>query len=86
MVRNEILMLNVNKSCGPDELHPQIFTELVDVVAKPLAPLLDKTINEECIPHDWEMAYVSRIFKKGAGNKAENYRAISLTSIVWESM
>ena len=82
MVWNEILILNVNKSCGPDELHPQILIELVDLVAKPLAPLLDKTINEECIPQDWNMAYVSTIFKKGAGIKAENYRAISLTSIV----
>ena len=24
MVRNKILKLNVNKSCGPDEMHPQI--------------------------------------------------------------
>ena len=24
MVRNKTLKLNVNKSCGPDEIHPQI--------------------------------------------------------------
>ena len=57
MVRNEILILNVNKSCRPDELHPQILIELVDLVAKPLAPLLDKTINEECIPQDWKIRF-----------------------------
>ena len=33
MVRNKILKLNVNKSCGPDEMHPQILTELVDLVS-----------------------------------------------------
>ena len=42
MVRNEILKLNVNKSCGPDEMYPQILIELVDLVSKPLALLLSK--------------------------------------------
>ena len=76
MVRNEILKLNVNKSCGPDEIHSQILIELVDVVSKPLALLLNKTRDEGCIPQDWKMAYVSLIFKKRARNKEENYRPI----------
>ena len=59
MVRNEILKLNVNKSCGPYEKHPQILRELVDLVSKPLALLLNKTMDEGCIPQDWKMAYVS---------------------------
>ena len=42
MVRNEILKLNVNKSCGPEEIHLQILIELVDLVSKPLALLLKK--------------------------------------------
>ena len=86
MVRNETLKLNVNKSCGPDEIHPQILIELVDLVSKPLALLLNKTMDEGCIPQDWKMVYVSPIFKKGARNKAENYRPISLTSIMCKLM
>ena len=39
-VRNKILKLNVNKSCGPDEIYPQILIELIDLVSKPLALLL----------------------------------------------
>ena len=70
MVRNEISKLNVNKSCRPDEIHPQILIELVDLVSKPLAVLLNKTMDEGCIPQDWKMAYVSPIFRKGAINKA----------------
>ena len=86
MVRNEILKLNVHKSCGPDEMHPHILIELVDLVSKPLALLLNKTMNEGCILQDWKMAYDSPIFKKGARNKAVNYRSISLTSIVFKLM
>ena len=86
MVRNETLKLNVNKSCGPDEIHPQILIELVDHVSKRLALLLNKTMDEGCIPQDWKMAYVLPIFKKGVRNKAENYRPIRLTSIVCKLM
>ena len=50
---------------------------LVDLVSKPLAIFLNKTMDEGCIPQDWKMAYVSPIFKKGP---------ISLTSTVCKSM
>ena len=66
IVRNETLKLIVNRSCGPDEIRLQILIEFVDVVCKPLAPLLNETMDEGCIPQDWKMAYVSPIFKKGA--------------------
>ena len=58
MVRNEILKLNVNKSCGPDKIHSQILIELLDLVSKPLALLLNKTMDGRCIPQDCKMAYV----------------------------
>ena len=86
MLWNEILKLNANKSCGPDEIHPQILIELVDLVSKRLVLLLNKTMDEGCIRQDWKMVYVSPVFKKGARNKAENYRPISLTSIVCKLM
>ena len=47
--RSEILKLNVNKSCGPDKIHPQILIELVDLVCELLALFLNKTMDEGCI-------------------------------------
>ena len=43
MVRKEILSLNINKSCGPDEITPLMLTKLVDFIASPLALLMNKT-------------------------------------------
>ena len=86
MVRKEINNLNVNKSCGPDEVHPRLLTELVNSISKPITLLLNKTIETGEIPDDWKRAIVSPIFKKGARNRAENYRPISLTSIVCKLM
>ena len=60
--------------------------ELVDLVSKPLALLLNKTMDKGCILQDWKIAYVSPMFKKGARNKAENYRPIGLTSVMCKLM
>ena len=86
MVKKELNNLNANKSCGPDEVHPRMLKELSDFIAAPLAILLNKTMKHHDIPADWKKAFVSPIFKKGARNKASNYRPISLTSIVCKIM
>ena len=74
MVHNEIINLSLNKSWGPDELHPRLLFELVDELSKPIAFLLNNTIRQGVIPRDWKRANVSPIYKKGARNIAENYR------------
>ena len=86
MVKMEINDLNVNKSCGPDEIHPRLLMELVDYILEPITLLLNKSMELGQIPKDWKQANVSPIFKKGARNKAVNYRPISLTSIVCKLM
>ena len=47
MVRNEILNLYVDKSCEHDEIHPQFLIEIVDLVFRPLALLLNKTMDAQ---------------------------------------
>ena len=64
MIRKKLLALNINKSVGPDELHPRILKELADYVSEPLAVLFNKTMEDGCIPQDWKIAYVSPIFIK----------------------
>ena len=54
MVGTKILKLNVNKPCAPDKIHSQILIELVDLVSKPLAVHLNRTMDEGCIPHELE--------------------------------
>ena len=72
MVKTELKKLNVNKSCGPDEIHPLILQELYDFIAPPLTLLFNKTLEQGKIPNDWKKANVSPIFKKGAKNNAES--------------
>ena len=86
MVEEEIKVMNVNKSCGPDEIHPKMLKELVGFISLPIAILLNRTMKEGVIPEDWKRAFVSAIYKKGSKSIAENYRPISLTSLVCKLM
>ena len=86
MIKKELINLNVNKSVGPDDIHPRLLKELAVHLAEPVALLFNKTITHGVIPQDWKEAYVSPIYKKGSRNHAENYRPISLTSILCKIM
>ena len=74
--------LNVNKSCGPDNLHPHLLQKTARTISVPLKLIFDKSLsNGEC-PDDWRTANVTPIFKKGERTEPNNYRPVSLTSQV----
>ena len=80
MVRLHLLKLNVSKSCGPDEIYPRMLRELADIIADPVAFLLNMILDSGTMPKDWKLAFVTPIYKKVSKNVAENNRPISLTS------
>ena len=86
-VRKEIKNLDKNKSPGPDGIHPRLLKELVDLVYKSIASIMNMSMTNGCLPGDWKTAHFTPIYKhKGDKNQAVNYRPISLTSIVCKMM
>ena len=84
-VKKAIFVMNVDTSGSPDDIHPRVLKELVDM-SNPIALLLNRTMDEGVIPYDWKKATVSPIYKKGSRSYASNYRPISLTSIICRMM
>ena len=83
LIQKKLCKLNVNKSPGPDNLHPGVVKELADVLVKPLHIIFNLSLRLGKIPTAWKTATVSVIYKlKGSKNVAEDYRPISLTSIM----
>ena len=73
--------LNINKSAGPDGLHPQVLKELAEVLRLPLSNIFNKTMEEGVIPTMRRAANISPIHRTGSKTNPANYRPISLTSV-----
>ena len=61
--------INVNKSLGPDNLHPKLLLELRNHLVKPLTKLYNLCIEQGIVPQDWKVANVVPLFKKGKRDK-----------------
>ena len=80
-IKQKLKNLNVNKSAGPDNIHPRILKEACDVLALPLKIIFENSFKQNKLPSDWITANISAIFKKGSKLEVNNYRPISLTCI-----
>ena len=82
MIKSRIHKLKSNSAPGPDKILPRVLQELEDIIVTPLCIIFRKSLAEGSIPSDWKMANVTPVFKKGAKSSVDNYRPISLTSII----
>ena len=78
--------LKVNKSPGPDLLHPRVLYEIRHELVGPLTCLFNKSMNLGVVPDEWKTSVVSVLHKKGKKDCVENYRPISLTCICCKLM
>ena len=85
-LKERLESLNPHKSPGPDGLHPQVLKELSNEISKPLAIIMQKSLDEHTPPQKWKDAHVSPIFKKGSKSSMTNYRPVSLTSVICKQM
>ena len=82
MVRVKLTKLNVNKSCGPDGIHPHVLQRTASAMCKPLQIIFQMSLDKGECPIDWKTANVTPIHKKGDRTDPSNYRPVSLTSQV----
>ena len=68
--------LRIDKSPGPDGLHPAMLKRLAVPLAKPLAKLCNMTFEKAAVPDHWKQARVCAIHKKGDTRLASNYTDI----------
>ena len=78
--------IDVNKASGPDNIPPRVLKECAMELALPLTIFFNFTLSRGNIPTDWKVANVVPIFKSGKNNMADNYRPISLTSVVVKTL
>ena len=75
-------MVKENKSPGVDRITPKLLKEIVNEISIPLANVFNISLKEGIVPSEWKEANVTPLFKKGSRSKTQNYRPVSLTSVL----
>ena len=56
--------LQIDKSPGPDQLHPRILYETRDVIAYPLFLIFNKSLQTGKLPGDWNLLRLQQYIRK----------------------
>ena len=78
--------IDIDKSPGPDGIAGIILKNYALNLAYPLSILFDISFSTGQLPSDWKLANVVPVHKKGDKSNVENYRPISLTSLIMKVM
>ena len=57
--------IKIDKSPGPDKIHPRILIEIADTIAIPLKIIFEQSLKDKEVPKSWKETQISAIFKKG---------------------
>ena len=82
MVAKKIEAMKDNKLPVVDGIPPKLLMETVEQISIPLARVFNLLLKEGVVPFEWKEANIKPLFKKGLKNKSENYRPVSLTSLI----
>ena len=85
-VKRKVKRLRSGSAAGPDGVGPQLLQKLIESLDRPLAAIMQKSLDSGVVPRDWRTANVTPIFKKGSRSAPGNYRPVSLTSVCCKVM
>ena len=81
MVAKKIKTMKDNKSPEVDGIPQKLQIETLEQVNIPLARVFNLSVKDSD-SFEWKEANIIPLFKKGSRNKSENYRPVSLTSMM----
>ena len=81
-IRNLLKAVKPRKAAGPDRIHGMVLKNCAFGLAYPLGKLFQVSYSSGIIPHEWKLANVVPVHKKGTKQDVSNYRPISLTCLI----
>ena len=74
--------MSKTKATGLDNISANLIRECADIISDPLYDLFKKSLMSGIFPGDWKCARVTPLFKQGESSDLNNYRPISVISVV----
>ena len=81
-IMDQLSILDTNKSYGDDNISPMFLKKSGDKLLKPLKILFNLSMSSSTFPKLWKIANVLPLYKKGPKDIMNNYRPVSLLSIL----
>ena len=81
-VERAIKALDNSKSPGADRIPVKILKDAINLVSKPLTLIYNASLERGIFPRIWKLARVTPIHKAGTKTDVNNYRPISVLSVV----
>eukprot|EP00061_Rhincodon_typus_P011377 g36331.t1 len=81
-VLEKLKRLKVDKSSGPDGLHPRVLKEIVEELVEALVVIFQESLESGRVLEDWKITNVTPLFRKRIRQKMGSYRLISLTLVI----
>ena len=74
--------LSPSKATGADEISVKVLKLVSPVLVQPMTRLINLSIMSGCFPTKWKLERVAPLFKYGAQDCRDNYRPVSVLSIL----
>ena len=81
-VLHELKSLRADKACGPDSIPAYLLKQGAEELCVSLSRLFQHSVASGSLPKDWTVANVVPVHKRGDRSDPNNYRPISLTSVL----
>ena len=85
-VENLLSKIQPHKAQGPDRIPNFVLKECSSSLAPGVTIIFQESLDSGVLPKDWTDANVSPIYKKGDRQTPENYRPVSLTSVLSKTL
>jgi len=85
-IHKKLPYLKLNKSPGPDSIHPRVLYEVRSKICSPLKHIMELSLNIGNVSLDWRSAIITAVYKKVSRTDVSNYRPVSLTCITCKLM
>ena len=82
IVSSHLKTLCTSKATGLDNISAKIMRECADLISVSLCDLFKKSLLSGIFPDDWKCARVTPLFKQSEASDLNNYRPISVISII----